>query len=359
MRPEDFNFDKFAYFQEEMRGRLLRFMSGEIQGPMVVQRAPSEHWGAMSHNREDSLSAQLDCLNFAMQLHSDLAFNYLEPWHGVGVYAAAFGCPVLWYKHDAPQTKPRYSSIDELSDLRYPDIGKCELMQKVLDTIRYLREQTGDSIPIALTDTQSPNDTASLILDTSEFFASSIAEPEMLEPLMDMVTRLIIEFSELQIEAIGRANLASPGHIMPSDVSLRGISVSDDNMAVISPASYQNTSLPYNSRLSEHFGGIAIHTCGNYKHTLPLMMETPGLAMVDCALRGADPNPNKAEDLLPWFAGKDIVLKVRVGLDALEEVYPLLTGGVKLIVDLCCTGSIDERNRQYEMAKEQILRHCK
>ncbi len=358
MRPEEFNFDRFSYFQEEMRSRMLRFLRGETKAPMVVQRAPSDHWGSRSHNKEDSLSAQLDSFHMAMRLHSDLAFNYLEPWHGVGVYAAAFGCPVLWYSHDAPQTKHIYSSLEELSGLRYPDIKRCELMQMVLSSISYLREKTGDSIPVSLTDTQSPNDTASLILDTSEFFASSIAEPEELEPLMDMVTRLIIEFSDLQIEAIGKANLAAPGHVMPSDVSLRGISVSDDNMAVVSPLSYRNTSLPYNTRISEHFGGIAIHTCGNYRHTLPLLFETPGLTMVECALRGADPNPNKAEELLPWFDGTNVVLKVRVGPEELEAVYPLL-GGVKLVVDVLCTGNLDERNRQYEQAKEQILRHCR
>ena len=86
-------------------------------------------------------------------------------------------------------------------------------MQEVLDRIRWYRKVTHDQLPICLTDTQSSNDTASLIMETKEFFLVSSYEPERLERFMNAISELIIAFSEMQMEAIGQ-NISLPGHQM-------------------------------------------------------------------------------------------------------------------------------------------------
>ena len=359
-RSMDFSFDQFHYHMEEQQKRLRLFNDNSAPFLPVIQRPGGEHFSTMSHTKEDSLISQLRMLDDSTKLLSDFGFNYLEPWHGTGVYAAAFGCEVIWYKHTAPQTNYAYNTIEEARGVLYPDIKKCDIMQMVIETIGYFREQTGGAIPMCLTDTQSPNDTASLILDTCEFLAGVIEEPETTDRLLNLVTRLIIEFSDIQRDVIGEDNVSEAGHMMISDTSFKGISISDDNMSFLSPAVYASSAMPYNSILSSHFSGIAIHSCGIVTHNLPHMLSIEGLKWVDLAVGyESDPNPNEAEDILKFFSDKDITLKVRLGPNEVERVFPLLTPRVKLIVELATNGTIDERNRQYCAAKDKLLLNYK
>ncbi len=355
MLPQAFPYSKFLKMKEAKEKRFLQLLSGEDWFVPVIQRpGVAEQYGGLCSDREKTLEFQLDFLNTYLELQSDLIYDYLEPWHGVGIYASAFGCPLYWSKHTAPQTHPIYNTAEEIAHYRKPDIDNCEVMQMVLETIRYFREQTGDMLDIALTDTQSPNDTASLIVDTCEFFVLSRTDHELIQPLMQDITDTMIQFTERQLEALGKT-ATQPGHIMISSPKLKGISLSDDNMAVLDPLSYKTTSKPYNEQLAKHFGGVAIHTCGNFAHTAETLLETEGLYMVDCAIGyAADPTPNDPAVIRQRFAGTDILVKVRLGADELHLLEPLIDRKLKLIVDISTTGTIAEKNQQYEAAKRAI-----
>lgn len=355
MNPREFPYDKFLSLKEEKEKSFLKFLNGEEWFVPVIQRpAASDHFGALCRYRDKSLESQLEGLNTYLKLESDFIYSYLEPWHGVGIYASAFGCPFKWYEHDAPQTLSIYSTLEEVVNFQQPDIDNCEIMQTVLETIKYFRKQTGDMLDISLTDTQSPNDNASLIVDTCEFFIMSITEEEAIHPFMQAITDTMIKFTEMQIDALGET-FTSPGHIMISSPQLKGISISDDNMAVISPLSYKNSALPYNQQLSNHFGGLAIHTCGSLEHNAHLLLETEGLNMVDCAIgKAVDPTPNSPKRLKKLFAGKDILLKVRLGSNELYLLDDIIDRNIKLVVEIRTEGTIDEKNRQYYAAKKKI-----
>lgn len=364
MNAKDFDFSRYREFYAQTQERLRDFESGKVRELMVSQHPACEFYGALSNSKETSLAAQLDSLTAAMDLHSDFAFNYLEPWHGVGIYAAAFGSPVIRTEHTAIQTLYRYRSIDELEEeIAYPDYRTCEYLTMVLDSIRYFKEETRGEIPICLTDTQSPNDTASLILDACELFEASVSEPELLQDLLRKVTRLIGEFTDRQIEEIGAGNVAFYGHQMYSDPSFRGISLSDDNVAVTSPRSFRSSSLEYLKELSLRFDGLALHSCGTFTHSLPDILEIPKLKVLECAVGYGDPghlndpNPNPAEKLREFFLDRDVTLKVRLGPGELERVFPLLDRRIKLQIQLVTYGSIEEKNRQYDRAKEILLAH--
>ena len=353
MDPQHFPYDRFLGIKEEKERRLLTWLSTDVVTDVpVVVRPPCNVWGAVSRYREQSLDLQLDALAMSLEMQSDFLFSYLEPWHGVGVYANIFGCPVNWNDFDAPQTHYLYHNVDELRDLRRPRIMDSELAQTVLETIRYFRRVTGDALGISLTDTQSPNDSASLILDTCEFFTAGLAEPEKITAFMELVTGVMIDFSDMQFEAMG-PTATRPGHIMLSAPQLHGISVSDDNMAVISPATYRNSALPYNNLLSEHFGGIAIHTCGNFAQNYSAVKQTKKLALIDCALSGADPQPNHPAKLRDAFADTGIVIKARIGAD--EEHWQVLdelvSPHLKLMLQIESDGDIARSNQTYERLK--------
>lgn len=315
MDPKDFPYDLFNEFKTDKQADLIRFInSPDIEDIPVVVQPPSDIWGSVSGDRVLSLQHQLDALLLSMELQSDFVFTYIEPWHGVGVYANIFGCPVNWYDFDAPQTQPIIHSLDQLKTVRRPNILDAELPRMILETIHYFRDVTKDRLDIVLTDTQSPNDSASLIISTNEFFAANLVGVEHLAPFMDMLTDVMVEFSEMQFDAIGPIAVR-PGHIMLSAPCLAGISISDDNMAVISKRAYTNAALPYNSRLGEHFNGIALHTCGDFHQNYEVVKQVKNLVLVDCHASGADPQPNNPRRLAEAFADTGIILKVGIGAE--------------------------------------------
>ena len=354
MKVKDFEFEKFLAYKEDKDNSYIRFLEGKYDGVPIVQMASGAHWSGLCRYKEESLEAQLDFLTASMSLKTDFLFGYLEPWYGVGIYAAAYGCKYLWYENNAPQVLPVIKNIDELKDFKHPSINDCEEMLAVIDMIKYFKEETGGVLDIALTDTQSTNDTASLIMDTEEFFSASAEDPEILDPFLESITKMIIDFSECQMEAIGDS-LAAPGHIMVSLRGGKGISISDDNMSFISPKTYDRTSRRFNDMISDHFGGIAMHSCGNFVHNLELLRDSKGLHTVDLPVGNIpDPSPCDAAKVAEIFRNSPVIVKAKVGWNEIDKVTPLVSPDIRLIVQLATRGTVEERNIQYESAKEDI-----
>lgn len=356
MRITDFDFDRFLMYKEEKDAFLAEFIRGGGRGPVMTQRSCGAAFGLASTNKETALEAWLDNLDTNRRLHSDVGFTYMEPWAGVPVFANAFGAKLFWNGRTDVQSTPCYTDVDEVSDVPMPEPGGCELMRMVLEYIRYFREQTHGLIPLSLTDTQSPCDTASLILDPCELFAASLEEPEALTDFLSKITRCIRDFTEMQMELIGEDLLSVPGHMMVSSTGRTGIALSDDNLAVISPESYSVLGTPWNAELGRHFGGLAIHSCGLVTHNTPQLLQIPELCQFDCKV--TDFEPNDAEKLAEQFKNRAVLLKVCIYPDEdNSRLIPLLRSDVKLIVEVFTGGSIDERNRQYDRAEEFIHTH--
>jgi uroporphyrinogen-III decarboxylase len=221
---------------------------------------------------------------------------FLEPWHGVGIYADAFGAATSWPEDDYPWTGPRLTDIRQAYDLKPPASGDSPLMEKVLETIRWFRREAGREVPISLTDTQSPMNTASMIVPTDELLAACYTDPGAVHHLLGMIADLVISFSRMQLELIGE-RAALPGHLFPAGAR-RGISVSDDNACMASPQVYREFFVPYLSRISRAFGGLYLHACGNFLHNLEAMLEIEGLLGVNMHIGPGDMDPRAAAKVL-------------------------------------------------------------
>jgi hypothetical protein len=208
----------------------------------------------------------------------------------------------------------------------------------VLDCIDALTEKTRGKLPICLTDTQSPFDTASLILDAAEFMTACLVEEETARLLLQHVTDLIIDFSRVQQQRIGMDRVARPGHIMPASPALSGISISDDNLSFCSPEFNAQFALPYDQQIADAFGGLAIHSCGAWASTMAQLRNRPLIQMVDCAVaRECDPNPNPPAQVRDALKGSGILLKARVGGDipaALAILDELFDPSIRLCVEI-------------------------
>ncbi len=273
---------------------------------------------------------------------------FLEPWIGVGVYANAFGCDYVWSDIEAPQTNYKYHKIEEAKNIDYPDWRKSQVMQMVIDCIDVLKEKTKGQIPIVLTDTQSPFDTATQVLDACEFFMACYSQEDIVFDFMDIITKLVIEFSNVQIEHIGKDLLARPGHNLISCRGFEGIAISEDNFAVSSPQINQKIAFPFNQKIMDEFGGVGIHSCGRWSESMKLLNNNSGVKSIDCALgKETDPTPNDSKEVKDALKDSKIIAKVRVG-NKIEEIESLLNEfidpNVKTVVELDYDQEVAELN---------------
>jgi len=195
----------------------------------------------------------------------------LQPQMGVGVFASAFGARIEFPPDQMPWSHYVITKNEPAAmvfDLMPPDV-RSGLLGEVLDFADYFRKKAGHRYPIAMTDLQGPIDTASLIWDTSELMAAIYTDPEAVHHLMRLITDLIIKFVK---NFRNHAGEFIPAHFPPVYLpDGMGIAISDDNMVMMSPSSYKKFCIPYLNELSEEFGGIIIHTCGNAEHQLDVL----------------------------------------------------------------------------------------
>ena len=150
-------------------------------------------------------------------------------------------------------------------------------------------------------------------METNDFFYVSSFEPERLEKFMRAITDMVIAFSEMGMEVIG-PNISRPGHQMLCHPKWAGIAISDDNMSMLSPKVYEVAALPYSSRLVEHFGGIALHSCGVICQNISMLLCTPKMQQVEHAacirVRDSEPYPHTPEALRDAYRGSYVILSI-------------------------------------------------
>lgn len=203
----------------------------------------------------------------------------LKPNLGIGVIAASFGCRWTADLENDPWIKPIITSenIQDVYAIEMPDPAQSGLNALAFERLAYFQDHS--DLPLRLVNVPSPLVTASLIWEYSSFLSGTMLQPKEVHTLLDMVTEATITFVKLQLEKI--ENLFAMTHepwYLPADL---GIRISDDTAQVMSPKTYREFGLPYNSRIAKAFNGVVIHSCGDITHVLPAMLEIPDLRGID------------------------------------------------------------------------------
>ena len=331
MKADQFDYERFLRFCEENNQKAVSFHSGEFL-PVCQSSLGKNIFGVNSKNAEEMLDEELDGITQIMATSNDW-IPYLEPWHGVGVYAEAFSCPFTWNDYDAPWTRTIVDSIEKLKKLQRPMLKDAKLLQRVLRTTEYFNEKTKGKIPIAATDTQSPIDTLTLICDTTWFLTEAHDYPDEFHRVLSDITDLIIEFSLVQRSLCTKP--ISPGHIMWSPDIIKGFSVSEDLLVMISPDFYEEFARPYNERIAKALGGVAIHCCGNWAHNFERVKNTRGITMVDLKIsKSYDPTPCILGDVIKGFRNTGIAVQVRADYNDTELINQLLRSDMRTVLVL-------------------------
>jgi uroporphyrinogen-III decarboxylase len=147
-----------------------------------------------------------------------------------------------------------------------------------------------------------------LIVDDQVLLEAMYTHPEEIHRLLGMVTDFIIAFAR---EA--RRLLPRPVPTSFSDVYFpdgQGICLCDDLAAVVSPWLYRDFVLPHMNRVSDAFGGLFLHACGNPSAVFPVWGEIRGFRGLDIGATEAD-----LAQAFRWFSGS-AVIACHVGLNS-------------------------------------------
>ncbi|MFH0796845.1 MAG: uroporphyrinogen decarboxylase family protein [Candidatus Omnitrophota bacterium] len=205
----------------------------------------------------------------------DDALFSLSPSAGVGTIASAFGCPTRFFEDKLPWTE---HIIDDPKDIVHlkPDIKKASIFNLALEKALYFRDKVGPGFPISLPDIQGPVDTAGIVMQDTRLFEAVYTHPQEVHLLMKMVAETIISMVRTFEEKVTNIFCYSHGNWLPY-----GIHLSDDYLAVISPKIYAEFVVPYNEMIAREFGGVFLHSCGDYIHQAGNLLGTKGLMGVD------------------------------------------------------------------------------
>ncbi|MGZ5453501.1 MAG: uroporphyrinogen decarboxylase family protein [Candidatus Aminicenantales bacterium] len=255
------------------------------------------------------LEAQLEEIEGQSKLRGDLV-PALCPTLGVIAIPSAFGSEVVWWENDFPAVRPLIGDRpDKVLDLVRPRVTDGEL-GRILDYTRVFLERTGGKMPIRLGDIQGPLDNAALIFGHTAFLEALITAPREVHRLLDMVTNLMIEFAAAQRGLVRAAGAEFvPSSFQPWLPDGQGLSIANDVAVMLSPALHDEFGVPYLNRLSEAFGGLYVHSCGDWTHLFSSLEKVRGLKGLEF---GASEAPYAK--VLARFGGR-MVLACRIGLN--------------------------------------------
>ena len=229
----------------------------------------------------------------------------MVPIGPTGTIATAFGStydPAYDWTHKCLKTP------EEIDDLEPPRLGDG-LTGRYLKGVRYTAEQVGDALPVCYAQAmQGPFSTCSMILDDQVLLEAMYTHPDQIHRLLGMVTDFTIEFAQA-----ARRLLPRPVPTSFSDVYFpdgQGICLCDDLAAVVSPWLYSDFVLPHMNRISDAFGGVFVHACGNPSAVYPVWGEIRGF-------RGFDIGATEAalSEAFRHFSGSAVIV-CHVGLNS-------------------------------------------
>lgn len=335
--PQNFDFDAYADYDISMQEKSKEFWRKD-SGVLVYRRMRvAEVFSFGSKDMKNSLELQLGALQKSMAYKADIP-NFLEPWYGIGTIAASYGASYHWAEGQAPAIKHLFNSVKDALEYEPVPVSQTEIGRHTLDMIEYFLDKTKGKLPLSLTDTQSPLNSACNIVDISGFMMDTFMNPDGIKMFLDRMADLLIDFTNEQLKLIGD-NVVWPGHGFASSREFAGIGMSDDNMLMLSGESYTDLMIPSVEKFGNAFNGPVFHSCGNWADRIEYVMKIKNLKTVDGAFsEETDPDPNPAEPF-HTFANTNIILNARIVGNAdtvINKVKELWKPGIKLIIVTYC-----------------------
>lgn len=203
---------------------------------------------------------------------------FLDAFCTVPMVPEAFGSEIHFREEDIA-AKPIINDIKDVWYLKPKRIAETSTIQRMFDWIDYAQRKLGTDVPIWTADVQSPFSVAAQIVSPTELLMACITHPKAVHHLCRMITDFTLEMMQKHLSQI--ENPCFPGRNFPSITDNIGICISDDTpLVMLSPDMYHEFAFPYNAEIGKAFGGIHIHSCGDYHNNLDNLLDLPAIRSI-------------------------------------------------------------------------------
>ncbi|MDR2569690.1 MAG: hypothetical protein LBD23_05255 [Oscillospiraceae bacterium] len=275
-----------------------------------------------------------------IESYEDDSLPFLFPVTGTEIFAEAFGCNVIYPENNMPFALPLVSDSTAASKLKIPKLEDTPLMM-LFDIADELRHFAGNDALIRLPDVQCPIDVAALIWDKNDFFPTMIDEPDIIHEIAGKVKKLQIVFFDEWFRRYGTKFIAHfPNYYMDG-----GITMSVDELGCVSPQMFREFFTGEINELSEHYGGVGIHTCADSIRQWDNLKQIEELKLLNI-------HYDKNDIFKAFELFKDKCVQMHCILDMKTTVYSMTPDEVENRLPQFCKVVIMLEARDLEHAKE-------
>jgi len=220
--------------------------------------------------------------------------------YGMAAEPSALGAKIKFWQDNTPSASHTLRRIEDLEDLPEYEVEADALMGLTLHRMRMQRQRIldlGEVLPLVTS--RGPLCTAAFVRGTTELMIDLVEKPEWAHRLIDLCTRLVIDWLQAQREALG------PG--------VEGLFLLDDIVGFVNEAHYLEFAHPYLTRICDAFPKDWVKLYHNDADVSACLDHLP-----DCGF-----------DVLNWGKQTDIAeVRARVGgrMCLMGNVNPLEVG---------------------------------
>ncbi|MEI6567470.1 MAG: uroporphyrinogen decarboxylase family protein, partial [Verrucomicrobiota bacterium] len=160
--------------------------------------------------------------------------------YGMAAEPSALGAKIKFWPENTPSECHALHTIEDLEKLPEYDVKTDAFMALTLHRIQSQRQRIldqGEVLPVVTS--RGPLCTAGFVRGTTDLMMDILEKPEWAHKLIDLSTRLIIDWLKAQAEAMGP--------------TVEGIFILDDIVGFLSPSHYKEFAHPYLKRICDAF----------------------------------------------------------------------------------------------------------
>ena len=220
--------------------------------------------------------------------------------YGMAAEPSALGAKIKFWQNNTPSASHTLYRIEDMEHLTDYEVEADAVMALTLHRIRMQRErilETGEILPLVTS--RGPLCTASFVRSTTDFMMDLVERPAWAHKLLDLCTRLIIDWLKAQQKAMGK--------------TVEGIFILDDIVGFVNENHYMEFAHPYLKRICDAFPKDWVKIYHNDANVRACLDHLP-----DCGF-----------NVLNWGKQSDIAeVKKRVGkrMCLMGNVNPLEVG---------------------------------
>jgi hypothetical protein len=172
---------------------------------------------------------------------------------------------------------------EEIDKLVKANMGDGTVAKMWLEMMEFFLDETAGELPVHVVDMQGPVDASAQMFGYENLFLCTYDDPVRYHNLLELVTDGYISFWKKQMDLLGDNFIGT--HLFAWDWLPKGMgaSMSIDSLVMSSPDFYEEFYKPYTEKISDTFGGVITHSCGDFRSVIPNLNKTRGLRAVNAS----------------------------------------------------------------------------